>query len=104
MIKKRLSKYYLFIAVATLISITFVIIQSSYNNLIGPIKAAKAGNLTKPLTTDLNIEMIEKLETQIEYQPDQIVNDIWYRANQPSPSPTPSLTIPSITPTPAVSL
>ena len=69
---------------------------------MGPIKAAKAGTLTKPINPNLNTEIIDVLENKAEYNSDQI-GDIWYRATTPTPTlqPTPTLsaqTTPQVSP------
>ena len=86
----KLPKYYLFIAIATFIAVMFVIIQQSYNKLMGPINIAKTSNLTKEIAPSLDTIVIDEIEVRKEYQNTDINSKTYV-------SPTP---ITSLAPTP----
>lgn len=86
MTKKRLSTYFLFVAVITLVTVFVFVVQKSYENLIGPVKKAEASNLVKPINPNLDIETLDLVEKKEEF-PMLVIT----QAATPSASITPSL-------------
>lgn len=95
MIKSKISFYFIFIAFFTFITVFLTIVQSSYNNLINPIKEAEDNKLLEPLNPQLDVDIIQEIETRQDYG--QAGNTIIINSeNGVKTSVTPSV---SITPT-----
>ena len=60
--KSKISSYFIFIAFFTFISIFLTIIQTSYNNLMNPIKQVEENKLLEPLNPVLDSEIIQEIE------------------------------------------
>jgi hypothetical protein len=65
--KSKLSFYFIFTAFFTFIAIFITIVQSSYNNLINPIKQATDDKLLQPMNPTLDSEIIQEIENRPEY-------------------------------------
>ena len=52
--KNKLTHYFLFIAILTLITVFFVIYNRSYKNLITPVNNVKTNELLKPFNPEIN--------------------------------------------------
>jgi len=65
--KTKISFYFLFIAFFTFITIFIVIVQKSYNNLMGPIKEVQKSNLLNPINPNLDTSIIQQVESRPEY-------------------------------------
>ena len=86
----KLSKYYVFISVASFIAVMFVIIQQSYTKLMGPINIAKSSNLTKQISPNLDTTIIDKIEAKKEYlNTDIVVGSIVSEITTPTPTTSP---------------
>lgn len=70
--KSKLSLYFIFIAFFTFISIFFAIVQTSYSNLIGPIKKVQESTLTKPINPKLDTDILDQIQNRPDYQDDNI--------------------------------
>lgn len=68
--KSNLSFYFIFISFFTFIAIFFLIVQKSYNNLIGPIKLVENNSLTKPIDPNLGLDIIKEIENRPDYVDD----------------------------------
>lgn len=64
--KQKISKYLIFISVFTFITVFVLVVEKSYNNLMGPINQAKSGNLTKPINPNLDFKTLEEIEKKEE--------------------------------------
>jgi hypothetical protein len=73
MLRNKLSRYFLFISIATFITILVVIIQKGYHNLMQPVRQAQNSNLLKPINPVLDNQIIDQLESKMEYTPSQII-------------------------------
>ena len=60
--KTKLSKYFIFVAFFTLITILVTIIQKSYSNLIDPINKVTSRSYDKTIKPNLDLEVIEEIE------------------------------------------
>jgi len=65
--KTKLSIYFLFIAIFTFVALFTAIVQSSYSNLINPVKEVKKNNLLNPINSNLDLDVIEQVESKKEY-------------------------------------
>lgn len=72
--KENISKYIIFIGISTLIAIFIILVQTSYNNMMGPIKKAQNSDLTKPINPDLDIDTIIQIESYIDPGSDEAGN------------------------------
>ena len=70
--KSNFSLYFIFIAIFTFIAIFSTIVQTSYNNLIGPIQKVQQNSLTKPINLQLDIDIIDQIQNRPEYQDNTI--------------------------------
>jgi len=70
--KSKLSLYFIFIAFFTFIAIFFTIVQSSYSNLIGPIKKVQENALIKPIDPKLDTEILDQIQNRPDYQDDNV--------------------------------
>lgn len=60
--KIKFSSYFLFISFFTFITVFIVIIQKSYNNLMGPIKKVETSSYQKIIDTSLDLEILDQIE------------------------------------------
>lgn len=72
MTKKRFSTYFLFIAIITLCTIFVLVVQKSYENLIGPIEQAQGSNLIKPINPNLDTNTLDQIEKREELPPPEL--------------------------------
>jgi len=70
--KSKLSFYFVFIAFFTFISIFFTIVQTSYSNLIGPVKKVQESSLIKPINPKLDTDILDQIQNRPDYQDDNI--------------------------------
>lgn len=80
--KNKISGYFLFISIITLLTILVLVVQKSYNNLISPINQAKESNLTKTINPNLDVDTLNGIEKREEL-PDLMIT--------PSLAPNPSI-------------
>lgn len=66
MIKKKLSIYFVFVAILSFLAIFMSIIQKSYFNLINPVKEVESNTLLTPINPILDTEIIEDIESRPE--------------------------------------
>lgn len=67
--KNKISAYFLFISIFTLVTIFFFVVQKSYNNLIKPAEIIKKSDLLKPVEPNLDTSVLDEIE-QRKYFPD----------------------------------
>jgi len=60
--KSKISFYFIFIAIFTFLAIFLTIAQSSYNNLVNPIKQIESNKYLEPLDPVLDSEIIQEIE------------------------------------------
>jgi len=65
--KSKYSFYFLFVAFFTFITIFVTIVQKSYSNLMNPIKEVQKNNLLKPISPNLDLDVIQQVESKPEY-------------------------------------
>jgi len=70
--KSKLSFYFVFIAFFTFVSIFFVIVQTSYSNLLGPIKKVQESTLIKPINPKLDTDILDQIQNRPDYQDNNI--------------------------------
>ncbi len=68
--KNKISTYFLFISVFTLITIFFVIVQKSYSNLLTPTNEVQKSDLLKPVEPSLDISVLDDIEQRKYYSPE----------------------------------
>jgi len=83
--KNKISSYFLFISIFTLITIFLFIIHRGYSKLIDPVRQVQTGNLSKPLDPVIKLDILEKIKQKQEFLPDDL--------SVPTPTLTPTLTI-----------
>jgi low affinity Fe/Cu permease len=68
--KIKLSKYFIVLIILTIITIAIIIIQNSYNNLVGLnlLQQSQKVDLTKAIDPKLDTTIIEKLGEKNEYK------------------------------------
>lgn len=100
MIKSKISFYFIFVAFFTFITIFLTVVQSSYNNLINPVKQAEDNKLLEPLDPQLDVDIILEIESRQDYS--QTGKEIIINSEKGAKtSVTPSVSItPTITNTP----
>jgi len=59
--KNRLTLYFLFVAILTLITVFFVIYNRSYKNLITPINNVKTNEMLKPFNPKMDTSIIKEI-------------------------------------------
>jgi hypothetical protein len=59
--KNKLTSYFLFIAILTLITVFFVIYNRSYKNLITPANNVKTNELLKPFDPNMDTSIIKEI-------------------------------------------
>lgn len=59
--KNKLTHYFLFIAILTLITVFFVIYNRSYKNLITPVNNVKTNELLKPFNPKMDTSIIKEI-------------------------------------------
>lgn len=69
--KNKLPIYFIFIAIFSFVTIFTTIIQTSYFNLINPIKEVESNKLLTPIDPNLDIQVIEKIKNR----PENVDND-----------------------------
>ena len=82
---KNLSKYLLFISIATFITVFIFIVQESYDKLISTQKKISADTILKPINPVLDTSILDVLEKKQEYQDDTSLNP----TIEPTLTPTP---------------
>lgn len=65
--KNKISAYFLFISVFTLITIFFIVVQKSYSNLLTPTVEVKKNDLLKPVDPSLDISVLDDIEQRKYY-------------------------------------
>jgi hypothetical protein len=60
--KTKFSRYFIFISFFTLSTILVVIIQKSYDNLMGPINQVQTTSYDKTISPQLDLEIIDEIE------------------------------------------
>lgn len=65
--KNKISAYFLFISVFTLITIFFIVVQKSYSNLLTPTVEVKKNDLLKPVDPSLEISVLDDIEQRKYY-------------------------------------
>jgi hypothetical protein len=88
--RTRISTYFLFISIFTLLTILVTIIQKSYSNLIGPIDKVQTASYEKITNTSLDLEIIDEIETRSINFDDQNSSIINYIISSPSSVPASS--------------
>jgi hypothetical protein len=66
----RISKYFLFISIFTFLAIFFYVVQSSYNNLMKPIKEVQSSSLLKPVNPNLDSSVLDQIAKRPYYSSD----------------------------------
>ena len=69
MSKIKLSKYFVFISIITLLTIFFFVVSQSYNNLMQATIENENNPLTRSISTDLDIDVIDEIEKRQELAP-----------------------------------
>lgn len=69
MLKIKLSRYFVFLSICTFLAIFFFVVQQSYNNIIKATTEAKTSSLTRSVSPDLDIEVIDEIEKRQELIP-----------------------------------
>ena len=64
--KIKLSQYFIFISVLTLIAIFVFMVSTSYNKLMGPIQQTKENVLLKPINSSLDLNTIKLIESRLD--------------------------------------
>jgi len=59
--KNKLTLYFLFIAILTLITVFFVIYSRSYKNLITPVNNVKTNEMLKPFNPVMDTSIIKEI-------------------------------------------
>lgn len=67
--KNKISRYLLFIAILSLITILVFLIQQSYNRLIKPVQDLNSSELLKPINPTLDLSVFDTIESKTTYQP-----------------------------------
>lgn len=65
--KTKLSFYFIFIAFSSFITIFLTIVQKSYINLMSPIKEVESNKLLTPINPNLNVDIIQEIESRPEH-------------------------------------
>lgn len=76
MIKNKLSIYFIFIAVFTVITIFISIVQKSYSNLIGPSQKIETDSVLKPIIPILDSSIIQEIQNRPDFIDNQALNII----------------------------
>ena len=101
--KNKLSIYFIFVAILTVITIFFLMVQKSYFNLIKPQQSAANNALLKDISPNLDTSVLDLIESKDKNIEDNFDYSIVKSPDQKniSTTPTPSpVIIPSNTPTP----
>jgi len=86
--KNKLSVYFIFIALFTVITIFVSIVQKSYSNLIGPSQKIETDNVLKPITPVLDSSIIQEIQNRSDFADNQELNIIDDTDLTPTPTPT----------------
>lgn len=89
--KTKISTYFLFISIFTLVTILVTIIQKSYSNLIGPINKIQTSSYEKIIGTDLDLEILDEIEMRpvnFNKQNSSIINYIISSPSSPLSAPS----------------
>jgi hypothetical protein len=65
--KTKISSYFLFITIFSVLALSVYIIQKGYGRLIGPIEKVQTSHLTQPINPHLDIEIINQIEKRQEF-------------------------------------
>lgn len=94
MIKNKLSVYFVFISVFTVVTGFTLIVQKSYSNLIGPSQKISTEHLLKKINPVLDTDIIKEIESR----PESLDSGEFNFINEPT------ITTDAVTPIPTVSI
>lgn len=60
--KLKFSRYFLFIAVFTLLATFVYVVQKSYDNLMKPIKDTTQNPILKPIDPNLDVSVLDQIQ------------------------------------------
>lgn len=60
--KNKLSTYFIFISIFTVVTLFMLIVQRSYSNLVGPLKKIDSSRFLSPINPQLDLEVISNIE------------------------------------------
>lgn len=66
MSKNKLSKFFVLLSIGTLMALFFSVVNQSYNNLIKATTEIKDNPLTRNISPDLDLEIIDEIEKREE--------------------------------------
>jgi len=66
--KNKLTLYFLFVAILTLITVFFVIYNRSYKNLITPVNNIKTNEMLKPFNPVMDTSIIKEINNRQQSQ------------------------------------
>jgi hypothetical protein len=84
--KIKLSQFFVFVSALSFIVILVVIVQNSYNNLMGPSNTIMNDRLIKPINPNLDVQTIKNLESLPEFP----VSNLDFAPRPASSSSTPT--------------
>lgn len=73
-VKNKLSKYFVFVSVFTLLCLFSFIVFKSYDNLINPIKQAQSSQLVKPVPTGFDLSVFDLIKQKQDFSSSDLVS------------------------------